>query len=79
MQHDLRSEVAGERTAAGLGAARLPDLIFALHQNRQQLLFDVAAAVPALIDDQRFLVAELANLFFELAQADGWSIAWMCR
>src|SRR5262249_20139010 len=58
----------GERTAACFGAARLPDLIFALHQNRQQLLFDVAAAVPALVDDHRILVAEFANFFFELPQ-----------
>ena len=52
----------------GFGAARLPDLVLALDQDRQQLLFDVAAAVPALVDDQRFLVADLADLLFELAQ-----------
>jgi hypothetical protein len=43
-------------------------LIFALHEDRQQFLFDVAAAVPTLIDNQRFFVAELANLFFKLSQ-----------
>src|SRR6266852_3593147 len=69
LQHDLRSEIAGEGTAAGLCAARLPDLILALHQDREQFLLDVAATIPALVDDHRFFVAELANLFFELAQA----------
>ena len=68
MQHHLRAEEAGERAARRFAAARLPDLIFALHQDGQQLLFDVAAAVPALVNDQRLLVAVLANLFLELAQ-----------
>ena len=35
---------------------------------RQQFLLDVAAAVPALVDDQAFLVAELAQLLLELGQ-----------
>src|SRR5712691_5966075 len=66
LQHDLRTEEAGERPRVRLGAARLPDLIFALYQDAEQLLIDVAAAVPSLIDDQRLLAAILAQLFLEL-------------
>src|ERR1043165_143879 len=68
LPHDLRPEVTRERTPAGFDATWLPDFVFALHEDREQLLFDVTAAVPALIDDHRFLVAELANLFLELSQ-----------
>src|SRR6185369_9477888 len=66
LEHHLRSEVTGEGTARSFDAARLPHLIITLDENCQQLLFDVAAAVPTLIDDQRFLVAEFTNFFLEL-------------
>src|SRR5205085_1999226 len=69
LQDNLRPEISGEWPARGFDAAGPPDFVFALHQNRQQLLFDVTAAVPTLIDDHRFLVAELANLLLELSQA----------
>src|SRR6185369_9111404 len=68
LQNDLRSEEARKRTARRFSAARLPNLILALDQDREQLLFDVAAAIPALIDHHRFLVAKLAKLFLKLSQ-----------
>src|SRR6185295_15148403 len=62
------SEESCKRTARRFSATRLPNLILPLDQDRQQLLFDVAAAVPALIDDHRFLVAILAQLLLESSQ-----------
>src|SRR6185369_15426858 len=68
LQNDFWSEEACKRTARRFSAARLPDLILPLDQDRQQLLFDVATTIPTLIDDHRFLVAILAQLFFKPAQ-----------
>jgi len=68
LQHDFRSEETGKRSPGRFRAARLPDLVLPLDQNRQQLLFDIAAAVPALVDDQGFLVAKLANLLLKLPE-----------
>src|SRR6185369_6672353 len=68
LQNDLRSEETCKRTTRRFSAARLPHLILALDQNREQLLLDVAATIPTLIDNHRFLVAILAQLFLEPAQ-----------
>src|SRR5262249_62178902 len=38
-------------------------------ENGQQLLFDIAATIPTLIDDHRLLIAVLANLLLEFPQA----------
>jgi hypothetical protein len=40
-----------------------------LNENAEQLLFDVAAAVPALINDHRLLVSILAQFLLKLAKA----------
>ena len=54
--------------SVGSTPAGLPDFIRALNQDRQQFLLDVAAAVPALVDDQAFLVTELGQVLLELRQ-----------
>src|SRR5215470_11444664 len=69
LQDRLWAEETGEGAARRLGPARLPDLVLALDQDGEQLLFYVAAAVPSLIDDERLFVAVLADLFLELAKA----------
>ena len=40
--------------------------ILALHQDREQLLLDVAAAIPALVYDERLLFSVFVNFFLEL-------------
>src|SRR5437879_5690812 len=68
LQNDLRSKETGKGTPRRLGTARLPYLVLALDEDREQLLLNVAAAVPPLINDHRFLISIFTYLFFKLPE-----------
>ena len=54
-------------------------VLLALIEDLQQFLVDAAAAVEALVDDERLLAAVIDQVLLELLEQDGASIALMCR
>src|SRR5262249_18172640 len=68
LEHDLRPEVPGKRPRGRLSAARLPNLIGALAEDGEELLLDVPAAIPALVDHEPFLVPEFPEILPEPGQ-----------